>query len=293
MTPANNTVKELEEISLEDIGLKIWARRWLVAAFGLVAGASAAAIALVTPEKYQATVLLSPVVDQAGGSKLGGAGALLSQLGGLGSLAGLGGASSSQRSESVATLQSRLLTEAFIAEKQLLPVLFHKQWNAANKEWKTNEPETTPTLWKGEELFRLKVRSVTDDKKTGLISLSILWTDPTLAAEWANEIVLRTNTYLRDKSIAESQRNLAYLNEQLKATSVVELQNAIYGLIEAEIKKEMIARGSKEFAFQVVDPATPPERRISPKRGAMTATGLFIGLVIGIGLALVLPRKNG
>ncbi len=72
----------------------------------------------------------------------------------------------------------------------------------------------------------------------------------------------------------------------------MELQRSIYSLIESEIKKVMIANGSDEFAFRVVDPARVPEQRVSPKRALITAVGLFAGLMIGLVLALALPRKS-
>ena len=292
MTPQNSTNNEVEEISLQDVAAKVWGRKWLVAVMTTLFTAAAMTIALLSPSRYEASVLLSPVVSEADASKLGGAGALLSQLGGLGGLSSLAGTSSSKRAEAVATLQSRLLTEAFITEKNLLPVLYAQQWDADNIQWKTNGGKAQPTIWQAEEYFRLTIRKILEDKKTGLVTLTMTWTDPQLAADWANEVIQRTNSYLRSKTIAESERNLSYLHEQLKSTSIVELQNAISGLIEAEIKKVMIAKGSEEFAFRVIDPARVPERRVSPKRMVITATGFFIGFVISLALALALPAKR-
>ncbi len=71
-----------EEITLQEIAETLWTRRWLITLLTLVFGVLALATAFVLPEKYQATVVLAPVDDDAGG-KLGGAGALLSQFGGL------------------------------------------------------------------------------------------------------------------------------------------------------------------------------------------------------------------
>ncbi|MFX8751199.1 hypothetical protein ABTM25_19435, partial [Acinetobacter baumannii] len=71
---------------------------------------------------------------------------------------------------------------------------------------------------------------------------------------------------MREKAIERSNRNLAYLNDQLSKTTVLELRTAIYGLIEVEIKKEMLANGNEDFAFRYVDPPVVPEKRIFPKR---------------------------
>jgi len=50
------------------------------------------------------------------------------------------------------------------------------------------------------------------DPKTGLVTLSITWNDPNIAAKWANGLVRMANDYLRDQAIEESERNIAYLD---------------------------------------------------------------------------------
>lgn len=280
-----------EEISLQEIAETLWTRRWLIVLSTLVFGMLALVTAFVLPEKYQAAVVLAPVDDDAGG-KLGGAGALLSQFGGLAGLGGISLGGSGKKSEAVATLQSAALTEAFIDENKLLPVLFKKDWDASTGQWKTTTTEDTPTLWKAEKKFRSKVRDIGEDKKSGLVTLTITWNDPEQAAVWANDLVARANRYLRSKAIEQSQENIRYLNEQLGKTSVVEIQKAIYGLTEAEIKKIMIANGSEEYAFKVIDAARVPEERSSPKRALIVAVGLFAGLMLGMVLALALPKRG-
>lgn len=277
-----------EEISLRELFDALWSRRLLIALLSFGFGATAAVVSLLMPEKYEASVVLSPV-DDSGSGKLGGA--LLSQLGGLAGLAGLSGGASGQKSVALATLQSHALTESFIRDNNLLPVLYPDDWDASARRWLSDDPDDIPTPWKAEGLFAKKVRTIAEDKKTGLVTLTIEWTDPVLAAEWATELVRRANQTLRAKAIDESQRNLSYLNEQVAKTSVVELQRSIYALIESEIKKVMLAQGSDEYAFKVVDPARIAELRSSPKRTLITAVGLFAGLMIGFVLALALPRK--
>ncbi|MGQ3058004.1 MAG: Wzz/FepE/Etk N-terminal domain-containing protein [Nevskia sp.] len=277
-----------EEISLRELFDALWSRRLLIALLSFGFGATAAVVSLLMPEKYEASVVLSPVEDS-GSGKLGGA--LLSQLGGLASLTGLGSGSTGQKSVALATLQSHALTESFIRDNNLLPVLYPDDWDASAKRWLSDDPEDIPTPWKAEDMFAKKVRTIAEDKKTGLVTLTIEWTDPVLASEWATELVRRANQTLRAKAIDESQRNLSYLNEQVAKTSVVELQRSIYALIESEIKKVMLAQGSDEYAFKVVDPARIAELRSSPKRTLITVVGLFAGLMIGFVLALALPRR--
>jgi uncharacterized protein involved in exopolysaccharide biosynthesis len=283
---------EADEISLAEIAGTLWGRRYLILLITLVFGVCAAIYSLLLPVKFESSVLLAPISDEGDSGKFAGVSSLVSQYGGLSALGGFNFSSSNRKSEATATLQSRTLTETYIAEKNLLPILFAKSWDADNNRWKATDPKKIPTLWQANEFFDKSIRKLTEDKKTGLLTLTITWSDPNLAAEWANDLVARTNQYLRQRASEQSNRNIAYLNDQLTRTSVVELQRAIYGLIEAEIKKVMVAQGSDEYAFKVIDPAAVPERKSGPKRTLITVIGLFAGLILSLVLALALPRKT-
>lgn len=252
----------------------------------LLFAVAAIAIAFLLPVKYEASVTLVSVGDD-GGGRLAGAGALLSQFGGLAALGGFGVNGGGRKAESMATLQSAALIEAFIGDRELLPILFAHKWDSGAKRWMTTDPKDTPTLWKAERMFRTKIRFINEDKKEGLIRLTIRWNDAQQAADWANDLVARANARLRERAIESSKKNLDYLNEQIRKTTVVELQQAIYGLIEAEIKKVMVAQGSSEYAFRIVDPARVPEVRSSPNRLLIAACGVLFGFALGSALALV------
>ena len=272
---------DTDEISLKEIANALWQHRNFILVVMFVFGVAATVIAMLLPVKYESSILLAPVADEGDAGKFGGLSSLVSQYGGLSALGGFNFSSSNRKSEAVATLQSRALTETYIAEKNLLPILYASEWDAANNRWKSSDPKKIPTPWKANEFFDKSVRKIDEDKKTGLLTLTITWGDPKLAAEWANDLVARTNQYLRQRSSEQSSRNIAYLNDQLTRTSVVELQRAIYSLIEAEIKKVMVAQGSDEYAFKVVDPAAVPERKAKPPRIIIVIGGIFAGLLIG------------
>lgn len=281
-----------DEISLGDIVATLWSRRLMIVLVTVAFAVSSVAVALLLPEKYDASIVLSPVSDDAAGGKLGGSGGLLSQFGGLAALGGISlGGNSGRRAEALATLRSAALTEGFIADNSLLPVLFWREWDAEAKTWKSDDPDDVPSLWKAERKFAEGIRSISEDKKTGMVTLTITWRDPRLAAEWASGLVARANSILRARAISEAQSNLNYLNEQLRKTSVVELQSAIYGLIETQIKQVMVANGSEQYAFRVIDPARAAEERSSPKRAMICVLGTFLGGVFACVLALVLPRR--
>jgi len=284
---ASRTVSE-GVLTLRDFLDFCWRSRWLLLFMMAICTVAAVVVVLVTPRKYEANVLLYPVSNQSGSGALGALGSAVSSLGGLASLAGLNlTASGGAKAEAVATLQSEALTERYIRDNDLLPVLFSDDWDPAQKKWKTNRAGKIPTLWRGNRYFEGSVRKVLENAKTGLVTLTITWKDPKVAAQWANDLIKLTNDYLRDKAIDEAERNIGYLNEQAAKTNVVEVHKAIYTLMESEIKKEMLARGSKEYALKVIDPAVAPEKQSYPRPLLWTAAGTLLGLMLGLFAAAI------
>jgi uncharacterized protein involved in exopolysaccharide biosynthesis len=248
----------------------------LVAVFTLVG----IVIGRLSHRQYEASTVLSPVADE-GSGRMGGLSALASQYSGLASLAGITLPGGSKKDESIAVLQSELLTERYIRDRNLLPILYADLWDPVAKKWRTTDPKKTPTLWKANRYFKT-IRGVMEDKKGGLVILTIKWTDPKQAAQWANDLVKITNGYLREKAIQEAQRNIAYLNEQATRTNVIEAQKAVYSLLETEINKEMVARGREEYALKVIDPAFVPERPSSAGPLLLGMLGFGLGCVVGV-----------
>jgi uncharacterized protein involved in exopolysaccharide biosynthesis len=258
--------------------------RWLILSVTAACTIAVAVAAWLIPRKYEGVVLLLPVSSQSSSSELGALASVASQFSGLASsLTGLNlSAGGGNKAEAVATLQSRTIAQRFIQDHNLLPILFSEKWDRVQQKWYADDPHKIPSLWKGMNYFEKSVLNVTENAKTGLVTLTITWTDAKLAASWANDLVKATNEYMRNKAIKESQRNIDYLNEQAAKTTSVELRNAIYTVLESEIKKEMVAQGSEEYALKVVDPAIPPEVQSFPRPVLWTVGGLFVGLMFGI-----------
>lgn len=282
------TQQQTDVINLSDVMRKLIVQWRLIVTITFVTTAVAVVMAFVMTPIYEGKVVMMVAKDDDSG-KLQSLGGVASRVA-LGSLGlGLGG-QSDRKTEAIATLQSRVLTDMYVKEQNLLPILFSSKWDPTHRRWKDDDPNEQPTLWDANKLFVKQIRSITDDSKTGLVTLVIAWKDKRLASQWANDLVARTNAYLRQRALNLSAQNLTYLNEELKRTNVVELQQAIYSLIEAEIKKTMLARGNEEYAFKVLDPAVIPQERSKPKRLLIIALGFFGGLGIGFGY-LVLARS--
>lgn len=258
----------------------LWESKWIICAITAVFALAGVAYALLATEWYRAEVLLAPAQEKSIPGGLG-------QLGGLAGLAGLAGISigGGGTAEPVAVLQSREFASKFIEDLDLVTVVLADDWDAEQKRWKDADPEDWPDIRDAVKYFEEEVRSVSVDKRTGLVTLDIEWTDPVVAAEWANLLVRRLNERMRARALVESERNVQYLREELNSTNVVSLQQSIGRLLEAELQKLMLARGNEEFSFRVIDPATPPKKRESPKRALVVLAATILGgllTVIGV-----------
>lgn len=266
--PSDVKLKSLAEIVRRDRKLIII----ITCIFTLISGVGA----VFQQKQYKGSVQFSVVTDEQHG---GGAGAMMSQFGALASLAGVSIGGTSQKFEAMALLQSRILTEKFIEDNNLLPILFPKLWDAKAGRWISNDPKTIPTLWKGDAQFK-KIRSVVQDPKTELVTLNILWPDPVLAAKWANGLIALTNQLSREKVLRNSERHIEYLRDQAAKTQLVPVQEALSNLMEGEYKQAMLAGGNEEYALKVIDPALVPETPSSIRRAFIVLGGMLGGLFV-------------
>ena len=275
--PDNYYYPEDKEIRLFDLWRIVVEHKRLVLGITLASIFLAVFVAFFMKPVYRAETLLSPVHE----NKSSNISSLVSQFSGLEDLAGINlGATGNNTLEAIATLKSRALTTAFIKEEHLMPVLFADRWDAAGKQW--NPDVEVPTEWDAFKLFDNNVRFVNLDSRSGLVTLAIEWGDPKLAAQWANQLVQRVNAQRRAEAIHEAETSINYLKQQLATTSSVEIQQAIYRLIEAQEKTIMVANARSEYTFKVIDAAISPQERIRPKRQWIVIQGLLLGLVVSM-----------
>lgn len=275
---------EDDEIDLFELWETLMASKWLILACATLCFAAATTLAFIMTPKYEARVVSIYAKEDSGGRLAG-------QFGGLADLAGINLGSGSDGSDAaLAFLKSRTFLDRFIAENELLPALYAGIWDSQKKTW-TVPPEEQPTPYKAYQFFNNELLNVATDQKTGLITLTITWKDREQAVRWANTLVHEANEQLRQKTIAETQQSIAYLEKELQKTSVVEVQNTIFRVMESLIKTMMMANTQEQFAFKVIDPAivVDEDSFVKPKRPLMMALGLLGGLFLGI--VVVFLRK--
>ena len=276
------------EFGLREVLGRIWqakARAGLIAVVTL--GLFVAAAFIMSPW-YRAQLVMVAASSESRNS-LG----ALGSLGGLASIAGinLGALDGKESEEALAVLQSRAFTEQFIRDRNLLPVLYARRWDAARKTWK--DPDDEPTMAMASRYFAT-LRAVNQDAKTGLVTLSIDWRSPEVAADWANDLVSRLNNVMRVRTTHRTDAYIEYLEKELERTTTVETRNAMSRIMETQITQRMLARVTTEYSFRVVDSALPPDpkRPIRPQRVLMAVLGGIFGLIFGCLYALTFPPKS-
>jgi uncharacterized protein involved in exopolysaccharide biosynthesis len=256
-----------------------WANKPLVAVTAGVITLIALVFALIAIPTFRAEAVVTIVEDNHMGG--GGLQSLANQFGGVASLAGISlGAGGGHAQEYQAVLTSRRLVEEFVKRDGVLALLQHN----------AKEPLHP---WFAVESFKRGILKIDEDKVKGTTTVSIEWTDPVIAARWANGLVALANELIRTRARDDSSRNIDYLNKQVAQTNVVELQRVMYNLIETETKTLMLANAREDYAFNIVDPAVVPELRASPRRTLRVLSGLVIGLVVGVLVAWVRNKFVG
>ena len=273
------------DMRVADYLAALFRRRWWFLSVSLAVTGAATAWALLMTPVYRAEALVAPVQDESVDAS-----SLVGNLGGLASIAGLNVDKSARlKDEAVALLRSRHFLESFIETEGLLPVLFPDAWDAGAKRWKATDHGRVPTLGQGYRYFRDRVLRVEELRTTGLLTISIEWSDRQQAARWANTVVARINETMRERAIAESEQSLRYLNEQLKTDPVLELKEVLFRLVESQVRSVTLAKGRPQYAFRVIDPAAVPEpdEFVRPLRLLMIVAGLFLGILTGTVVAIL------
>tara|TARA_Y100000590_G_C15623850_1_gene978610 strand:- start:107 stop:1066 length:960 start_codon:yes stop_codon:yes gene_type:complete len=226
-------------------------------------------------EYYRAEILMTPAQDT-NSSALS---SLRGQLGGLSSFIGGLPVSSAEMNvyTSLAILNSRTFTDIFIQEKDILPQLFPEKWDDTKGDWKSNPP----TKASADLLFK-KMRFTNYDNQENLITFAIEWTDPAIAAKWANEYIELLNDYIRKQAVVEAESSISFLQNKLDQTSVVDLRTILYGMIEQQTQTVMLGDSRKEYAFKIIDAAVVPDERVRPNKTFILIFATFAGFSLGL-----------
>ena len=286
-----------DEIDLRELFSVLWAGKILIVAITAVFALVSVGYALSLANQYKASAVVSPA--QSGGSSLG---AMAGQLGGLASLAGIniGSGESNETQEAMEIMQSWGFMEAFIQTHDLqVPIYAAIGWDkgsnslklnsdlydATSERWLIEDNESgenrAPSSWELYEKFRDRV-AVSQDKKSGLINISVEYYSPQIAKQWVDLFIITINDYMRARKLEQVNRNIEYLTAQIDKTAIADMREVFYQLVEEQTKSKMLAEASPEYAFVTVSRAMVPEQKSQPKRALVCILGTLLGGMLSV-----------
>ena len=291
-----------DEIDLRELFMVLWAGKIKIIAITALFAIASVIYALSVPNQYKATALLAPAQSSGGG--LSGA---LGQLGGLASLAGvsIGGGESSEAQIAQEIMKSWSFIESFIADNDLAVEVFAAEgwskgsnelqinddvYDTQNKQWLVeNEAGVMgpPSSWSLFKAFSGRL-AVSEDKKSGLVSVSIEYYSPQIAKQWLDMYVSAVNAHMQQRQVAKVTNNINYLQAQIEKTSIAEMREVFYTIIEEQTKNKMVAEASPEYAFVAVSPSMVPEEKSQPKRALICMLGTLLGGMLSVLLVLIM-----
>lgn len=252
--------------------------------------------ALIVPNQYKASTVLAPAQQETGGI----AGAL-GQLGGLASLAGvnIGDAEGNEGQMALEIMRSRSFVEAFVKNNGIEVEVFAADgWDSGSNQlsidddlydidtqtWVRNPPSGKPVEPTGWELYEefLDLYSISQDNKTGMITVTVEYYSPSIAKEWSEKLVIAINSHMQSRKLQQVDRNIQYLEAQIEKTAIADMRGVFYTIIEEQIKSKMLAEASPEYVFETVSPAMLPEEKSQPKRALICILGTLLGAMFSV-----------
>ncbi len=303
-----SSANEYEDgIDLGELFAVLWSGKVKIMVITAVFAVGSVIYALSIPNQYKATALLAPAQSNNGDLS-----SALGQLGGLASLAGvsIGGGDSSESQIAQEIMKSWSFVETFISDNDLAVEVYaangwskgsnelqinQDAYNTATNEWLIEDSDgnlAPPTSW---QLFKKfsGMLSVSEDKKSGLVSVSIEHYSPQIAKEWLDMYVASINEHMQARQVAKVSNNIDYLEAQINKTPIAEMREVFYTIIEEQTKNKMVAEASPDYAFVAVSPSMVPEQKSQPKRALICILGTLLGGTLSVLLVFLNQFARG
>ena len=284
----------VDDIDLKELFNVLWAAKKLIIQITTIFAIGSVSVSLLLTNYYTSQSLL--IVRSA--SETSG----LSQFSGLAAMAGVSLPSSGEdkAAQTIELIQSRKFVKHLMTFDDILPsIMAPKSYNSAsqelqydkklydseNKTWK-RKPEKNrpiiPSYLEAHEEYIENILSISQDKLTGFILISIEHISPVFAKELLDLIIRESNELLRKKDMEESNQGLVYLTSELSKTPFVEIKESINALIEVQLEKQMLAQIHQDYILIEIEPPFIPEKKSKPSRALICILGTMLGAIISV-----------
>ena len=282
-----------DEIDVKDIINELFAFKKTIISFTSLAAICSVIYALYLPNIYTSSALLSVANEK---------NQLSSKLGSFSTLAGIAGVSlptdtNNPSAEAVArmksfdffstyflpniTLEDLYASNGWDSEKNII-LYDSKLFDKSKNKW-TNGP--APSNQEAYEIYK-EIFSVSEDAKTGFVTVSIKSFSPHKAKEWLEIVIYNINESMRDENIKTASNSIEFLNNQMQTTNLKELKDGLSQLMQSQMQNLMLASVSDSYIYKVINSPIAPEKKSAPGRAFISIFGTFLGLVLSSLFAL-------
>ena len=291
-----------DEIDLRELFYALLEGKWIIVSLTTFVSIIGVIYSLSLPNIYQSNTMLAPVNPSnniAGG------------LGNYSNLAGLAGVNlPSMQDQGNSVKAIRKISSLSFFENNIMPNIYlpdlmaAKSWNTITNTVDFNEDiydkdtnawirpysypqQQIPSSQESFKVFKSNHLSVSEDKKSGFISLSIKHQSPFIAKQWAELVVSEINNFYRMKDKSESEKAVSYLNQQISMTSLSEVKQVLAMLLQDEIKKLTLIEANQFYVFDYIDPPAAMEQKSEPTRALICILSALLGGMLSVLFVLI------
>ena len=291
-----------DEIDLRELFYVLLEGKWIIVSLTTFVSIIGVIYSLSLHNIYESKAMLVPVNSSSG---ISGA---LGSYSGLAGLAGISLPPSDDEGNSAKALQ-KISTLSFFENNILtnihLPDLMaFKSWDSktntaafddsiydtSSNSWIRDfsyPKQQIPSAQESFIVFKTQHLSLSEDKKSGFISLVIKHQSPFIAKQWAELVVNEVNAFYRQKDKSDSEKAVSYLNQQISTTGLSEIKQVIAQLLQQETKKLTLIEANKYYVFDYIDPPAVMEQKSEPNRAIVCILIALFGGILSILLVLI------
>lgn len=277
-----------DEINLLDLLIVLAKHKKMIMGVTFVAALLAVGISLLMPNIYTGTAkIMLPQQSQSSAS------AMLGQLGGLAGLAGGAMGIKNPSDMYIAMLKSRTLMEKIIKRFDLQQLYEKKTFTDTLTALENNS-------------------SFIAGAKDGVITIEVSDLDPKRAADMANAFIEELAKLMQNFALTDASQKRAFFEQQMKqakdkltdaeifldktpntslqyldAVRNLKYQEAIWEILAKQFESAKLDEAKDFPLIQVLDKATPPEKKSKPKRSLIAILVALIALVLAVIWAFV------
>ncbi len=294
----NNICIEEDEIDLRELFATIWKHKIFIVIFVTIVTFLAIIYALSKPNEYKIQTILAPQ-EQSKSVNLGGLASLASMAG-----VNVGGSSGVTPEVAFNTLINNYeFMKQFIVKYKLDKKLtnpneknyiFALNNDSVYKFFHSKKNDKEITIF--DIYTKLKnMISISTDKKTGLITVSVLSPDRELGLYVLNSFLEDATIYLNKKNLADVNSKIDRYQKELVKTQNLELKTELANLISNLIKQKVYLNSSKYYKVRIIsDPYIPDVKdKAKPKRALIVIVAFITSFILAIFLVFLIEFIKG